>query len=255
MRPLPTHKTTLVLRCLVEGLGIRPAASVAEVSHPAVIRLAVDAGRACAEYQAQALRQLPCSRIRIDAVWSFASAPRPGGANAPRQPGDVWTWTAVCVDTGLVPAWRVGDRSPRTEADLVGDLRARVADSVVVANVGTGATLAAPSPVQTARDGAVAYPAVADDGQDEALGDAALRVSPIPHAESGRSAGKVARHAAALGLQFMHHNFCRVEASAMRTPAMRAGVTDRLWETGDVARLVEAWRVRRRERRRSEPSG
>ena len=190
MRPLPTHKTTLVLRCLVEGLGIRPAARVAEVSHPAVIRLAVDAGRACAEYQSQTLRQLPCSRVRIDAVWSFASAPRPGGANAPRQPGDVWTWTAVCADTGLVPAWRVGDRSPETEAALVGDLRARLADSAVVADAVTGATLAAASPVQTAQDGAAAYPAVANDDEDAALGDTSLGVSPIPHAGSGPAGGQ-----------------------------------------------------------------
>ena len=165
----------------------------------------------------------------------------------------MWTWTAVCADTGLVPAWRVGDRSPGTEADLVGDLRARLADSAVVADAVTGATLAAASPVQTAQDGAAAYSAVANDDEDAALGDTSLGVSPIPHAGSGPLAGKVTRHAAALGLQFMHHNFCRVEQAEMRTQAMRAGVTDRLWETGDVARLVEAWRARRRERRRSVP--
>ncbi len=49
---------------------------------------------------------------------------------APTDAGDVCTWTAMCADTKLVPAWRVGDRSGITAIDLMDDLRDRLAHRV-----------------------------------------------------------------------------------------------------------------------------
>ena len=75
---------------------------------------AADAGKACAEYQDKALRNLPCKRIQADEIWSFVYAKAKNVArakNAPREAGDVWTWTAICADTKLVVSWRLGDRS------------------------------------------------------------------------------------------------------------------------------------------------
>jgi IS1 transposase len=39
---------------------------------------------------------------------------------------------------------------------------------------------------------------------------------------------KVANHEAAVALHFMHHNFVRIHQTLRVTPAMAAGVTDRL---------------------------
>ena len=230
MRLLPTHRTTLVLRCLVEGMGVRAAARAAEVSHPAVMRLALDAGRACAEYQSRTLRDLPCRRVGVDAVWTFASpredGPAPRG-RVLRRACDVWTWTAVCAETGLVPSWRVGERSAGAVVALAEDVRGRLS-----------------SAVRTDDGGAGVFP-----GAVRVLLDmAGARAGPAPAAAPS---GRLANHEAVLGLHFMDHNFCRADRSTMRTPAMRAGASDRLWETGDVARLVEAWRADRRERRRN----
>ena len=44
---------------------------------------------------------------------------------------------------------------------------------------------------------------------------------------------------AATALHFAHYNFCRVHCSLRVTPAMAAGVSDRLWEIGDIVKLVE----------------
>ena len=46
-------------------------------------------------------------------------------------------------------------------------------------------------------------------------------------------------HAAAIALHFMHYNFCRIHQTLRVTPAMEAGVTDRLWEVGDIVRMIE----------------
>ena len=51
---------------------------------------------------------------------------------------------------------------------------------------------------------------------------------------------KVENHAYAVALHIMYHNFVRIHQKLRMTPAMAAGVSDRLWEIGDIAKLVEA---------------
>ena len=50
---------------------------------------------------------------------------------------------------------------------------------------------------------------------------------------------KLENHAAAVALNFMVYNFCRIHASLGVTPAMEAEVTDRLWNMEEVVRLIE----------------
>ena len=51
---------------------------------------------------------------------------------------------------------------------------------------------------------------------------------------------KLENHAHAIALHYMVYNFCRIHQSLNVTPAMEAGVTDRLWEIADVVDMVEA---------------
>ena len=51
---------------------------------------------------------------------------------------------------------------------------------------------------------------------------------------------KVENHAHAVALHFMFYNFVRIHKTLQCSPAMAAGVTDRLWELEDIAALVEA---------------
>ena len=39
---------------------------------------------------------------------------------------------------------------------------------------------------------------------------------------------------AAIALHFAHYNFCRVHSSLRVTPAMAAGVTERIWELREL---------------------
>ena len=43
----------------------------------------------------------------------------------------------------------------------------------------------------------------------------------------------------ALALHFMYYNFCRIHQTLRMTPAMKAGVTDRLWEIEDILALLK----------------
>ena len=50
---------------------------------------------------------------------------------------------------------------------------------------------------------------------------------------------KVENHAAAVALHFVHYNFCRIHQTLRVTPAMAAGVTDHVWEIGEIADLMK----------------
>jgi hypothetical protein len=57
---------------------------------------------------------------------------------------------------------------------------------------------------------------------------------------------KMENHAHAMALHFLYYNFVRIHKTLKVTPAMAAGVTDRLWEVADMADILEAWETQRR---------
>jgi hypothetical protein len=52
---------------------------------------------------------------------------------------------------------------------------------------------------------------------------------------------KVENHALSVALHCMNYNFCRIHKTLRVTPAMAAGVTDRLWGTGDTVKVLKEW--------------
>ena len=51
---------------------------------------------------------------------------------------------------------------------------------------------------------------------------------------------KVENHEHMLALFFMFYNFCRIHKSLRVTPAMQAGVTDRVWELSEIVALLDS---------------
>ena len=52
---------------------------------------------------------------------------------------------------------------------------------------------------------------------------------------------KLENHALSVALHYMHYNFVRIHKTLRATPAMAAGVTDRLWSVGDIVAVLEKW--------------
>lgn len=50
---------------------------------------------------------------------------------------------------------------------------------------------------------------------------------------------KLENHIAAVALHFMFYNFVRIHQTLRVTPAMAAGVSEKVWEIADIVRLVE----------------
>lgn len=59
---------------------------------------------------------------------------------------------------------------------------------------------------------------------------------------------RIENHACALALHFAYYNFCRLHRSIGATPAMAAGVTDRIMEVSDLVNLTENSRPKPRPR-------
>jgi hypothetical protein len=60
----------------------------------------------------------------------------PTAKAAPEGAGDIWTWTAICADTKLVPSWLVGARDGEYALAFVDDLRQRLANRVQLTSDG-----------------------------------------------------------------------------------------------------------------------
>ena len=275
MNKLDPKKRKLIIRCLVEGQSIRATARTADVSKNTVTKLLVDAGKACADYQDKALRDLPCRRIQVDQIWSFVYAKEKNVVRAKAAPAeacDVWTWTAIDAETKLVPSWGIGDRSGETAIDFMDDLRSRLANRVQLTSDGLKAYLEA---VEGAFGGDVDYAQLvkiygdAKDGEKRyspptCVGTRERRVEGRPDPKhvstsyvernnltmrmlirrftrlTNAFSEKIENHAHSVALHFMHYNFVRQHKSLGGiSPAMAAGATDRLWDIEDIVRLVD----------------
>ena len=55
-------------------------------------------------------------------------------------------------------------------------------------------------------------------------------------------------HAAAVALNYFAYNFIKIHRTLRLSPALAAGVTDRLWSVEDLVVLWESYEQRRAER-------
>src|SRR2546427_3583188 len=146
MNKLSTQKRTQVVAALVEGAGINSVCRMTGVSKPTVLRLLVDLGTACATYQNEKLRNLPCKRVQCDEIWSFCHAKDKNLPKALKGKfgfGSVWTWTAICADTKLIVSWLVGERSAPYAIKFIADLASRLSHRVQLTTDGHGPYLQA----------------------------------------------------------------------------------------------------------------
>ncbi len=268
------HERAQILHLLVEGNSLRSASRIAECSINTVTKLLVEVGEACAWYQDQNLRNLPCQRVQVDEIWSFVYSKQknvPEGMEG--EAGDVWTWTAIDADTKLVPSWRIGSRDSEVAHDFVADLASRIADRIQLTSDGYKLYVNA---VEAAFGADVDYAMLVKiygdnvEGQkryspaqctgavkQEMVGKPDVKHISTSFAErqnltmrmsmrrftrlTNAFSKKVENHGHAIALHFMHYNFCRIHKSLKVAPAMAAGVSQTLWSLEDVVKMADAY--------------
>lgn len=98
MNKLDRNARSRILHLLCEGSSIRAVTRLTGASKNTVVKLMIDAGKACAEYHDEHVANLKSRRIQVDEIWSFTYAKQKNVAKAKAAPdhaGDTWTWTAL----------------------------------------------------------------------------------------------------------------------------------------------------------------
>jgi IS1 family transposase len=186
--------------------------------------------------------------------------------------GDVWTWVALCADTKLVPCWLVGGRDADFATLFIRDLASRLANRVQLTTDGHRAYLSA---VEEGFGGEVDYamlvkiyghPPQADESRyspPECIGCEVHRITGQPDEEyistsfverqnltmrmrmrrftrlTNAFSKKLENLIHSVAIHYMHYNFARIHQTLRITPAMAAGVTNRLWTVEDIAGLAD----------------
>ncbi|MCC0807592.1 DDE-type integrase/transposase/recombinase [Methylobacterium sp. W2] len=276
MNKLPLAKRVQILSMLCEGSSMRSISRVVDVSINTVSKLLEDAGKACAAYHDQNVRGVAAERVQCDEIWSYCYAKAKNVAAAKAAPegaGDVWTWTALDADSKLIVSYLVGGRDAEYADAFMGDLAGRLTKRVQLTTDGHKAYLEA---VEGAFGADVDY-AMLVKLYGPAPGGTTGRYSPAEctgikkttvtgspdeaHVStsyverqnltmrmqmkrftrlSNAFSKKFENHAHMVALYTVWYNFVKMHKKHRMSPAMAAGVSDRLWSMEDVAALVEA---------------
>ncbi len=133
MNRLSVERRAQVIAALVEGNSIRATCRMTGTAKGTVTRLLAEVGAACAGYQDEHLRDLTCTLIQCDEIWSFCYAKQknlPERMQGQYGVGDVWTWVAMDAKTKLVASWLVGLRDAGYAHEFIDDLKGRLINKV-----------------------------------------------------------------------------------------------------------------------------
>lgn len=279
MNQLTTQERVQIVSALCEGNSIRSTARMTGTSRNTVTKLLVDLGTACSAYQDRVMRNLPCKRLQVDEIWSFVGCKekhKPTAEKGTLGRGDVWTWTAICAETKLIPTWLVGLRDAEYATEFMKDLASRLANRVQITSDGLKSYISA---VDQAFGTNVDYSQLIKQyGHPESEGPS--RYSPpectgVVHSWvcgnpdqqhvstsyveranltmrmrmrrftrlTNAFSKKLENHEHALSIYFMHYNFVRIHQTLKSTPAIRAGVTDHVWTLEEMVGLLREFNL------------
>jgi len=248
---------------------------MAGVSINTVTKLLVDLGTACETFHDEHVRNVPSKRVQCDEIWTFCYARKenlPDELRGVFGYGDLWTWVGQDADSKLVLSWHVGRRDAETAHPFMHDLASRLSSRVQLTTDGLHAYLdATDSAFASDIDYARLIKVYGSDPKAEkrytppvCVESKVQVVSGMPAIEhistsyierqnlqmrmsmrrftrltNGHSK-KVENHEHALALHYVHYNFARSQKALGGTPAMLAGLADRVWSVEEIVGLLDA---------------
>jgi len=255
---------------------MRSVSRLADVSINTVSKLLVDAGRVCAAFHEDQVCGVKAKRVQVDEIWSFTYAKRKNVteniAEAVAGAGDTWTWTGIDADSKLVISWLVGGRDAGYAITFMNDLRSRLANRVQLTSDGHKAYLVAVeeafgmdvdfaqlvkiygtasiedqrrySPAECT--GCIPTPITGDPDPKHISTSFAERQNLTMRMHMRRFtrltngfSKKLENHIHMVAIYTVFYNWLKVHKTLRVTPAMAAGLSDRVWDMAEIVTLID----------------
>ena len=274
MNRTPLARRTQIINCLVEGNSIRSTERMTDTHRDTIMRLMVEVGAGCAKLHNEQMRDLNCRRIQCDEIWSFVKVKQGRIASGTDRTkiGDQWTFVAIDAETKIVPTYLVGKRTRDNAVAFMTDLSERLSNRVQISSDALRSYVDA---VERAFGADVDYGQVVKFYDAEPIGPGRYGPPRVTGQEKTVIAGspdplhistslverqnltmrmsmrrftrltnafskKLENLQAAVSLHFAHYNLVRLHKTLRVTPAMAAGVTDRLWSLEELVERTSA---------------
>lgn len=284
-RCLAPEKAVFCLRMLLEGNSIRSVERLLGVHRDTIIAAMVEAGENCKRFMEATIRSIPVENIQADELWGFVLCKEKTRLlrDYPEDVGDCYCYTAMERQTKLLVTWHVGKRDVANTYEFAAKLRRATTGTFQLTTDGFHPYRAAvpftfgqsldfavlikdyhATPEEQRRYSPPEVVAVTiriqtgnpDESQictshverhNRTLRMGIRRLTRLTDAHSK----KWANHEAAMGLFLAYYNFCRphmtltADAGRKTTPAMAAGLADRVWGVGELlesaSRRYDTW--------------
>ncbi len=271
MNVLPHEKHVAVIAALTECCSIRATERLTDVHRDTIMRLGARVGEGCARLHDGLMRDLQVSIIEFDEIWAYVGKKQRRTVKDETDKGDQYTFTALDTISKAIISYRTGKRSAENTQAFAQDARNRVINRPQIPSDGFEPYVDA---VERAFGADVDYAMLVKVFKTEPAKDAARRYSPgyVVGVNRAHKAGwprrehistsyversnltlrmqqrrftrltngfskKLENHCAAVSLYVAHYNLSRVHETIRMTPAMALGVTDHIWDIGE---LIEA---------------
>lgn len=264
---IAVEKAHLALQLLLEGNSIRSTQRITGLDQNTIMTLLVKAGERCQSLMDSRMRGLQMKHLQLDEIWTYVQKKRRNVrvGDSP-EVGDQWVFVAIDADTKLIPCFHVGKRHIEDTRTFLWDLYGRLEGRTQLTTDGLNHyKVAVPETFGMDVDFAqlvklfgevdnpnarYSPPRITEviskvrrgnpdpdhistsfvERQNLTMRMAIRRFTRLTNAFSK----KLLNLKMAVALHFAYYNFCRVHSSLRVTPAMEAGITDHVWEIGEL---------------------
>src|ERR1051326_3333985 len=267
---LNEQRGLMAIRMLAEGCSVRTVERLTEIRRDSIIATLLIAGRRC-EKLMRSIRNVKATDIQADEIWGFIGKKEKHKTAEEEKDdsiGDCYTRVAIERHSKLVLAFVVGRRSSENAMQLMRQVpRATSADTrFQLTTDGLEAYIAAVDEMLSDRcDYGQLVKSYAQPQEDERRyspavcnGSTKKIISGNPdeskictsHVErqnltmrmqirrltrlTNAFSKKLESNRAAIALHFAYYNFCRIHQSLRVTPAMEAGIANRVWTLAEL---------------------
>ena len=271
MNILKPERKLAILTGLVEGCSARSISRMTGAHLETVLKVLVETGQHCQHLLDEKVRGLHCEAVELDELWAFVQKKQRRLTAEEKlyhpEYGDTYTFVALDPTTKVVVSYWVGKRDfPSTDAFIM-DLSRRIDGEVQLSTDGyaayidaiqrhfgfraTHAELVKLYAAENPGPSRYAPPKVTGIQIQERWGIPDRSKICTSYVErnnwtmrcqirrltrlTNAFSRKLENLKAAIALWFAYYNFCRLHGSIRVTPAMQAGITDRIWELRELA--------------------